>query len=538
MMRFSKLVGVAVAALAVLAPASAQGKSITISWTQEPDNMNPMYTTMSFAGYTYQLVYSAAWNFDENGLPVPVLVSEMPSADNGGISADGTTFTLKLREGLLWSDGDTLDSADFKFTYDMIMSEQNTPLTRGWANDAASVEAPDASTVVITFDQPYAPWLGLFNFVLPQHIYQPIFETDGTIDTAEPNLFPVVSSGPYVLQEWDRGNFMRLAPNPNYALGVAKIDTVIVTFIPDDQTYLQNAIGGQSDIITFIPFSDVPAVEAAGMTASIVPSGYNEAWYLNVGPNANPAMQDVRVRRAIALSFDRDAFNRDVQLGKTYTPASFWENTPYANPNLSAFAYDPEQAKALLEEAGWVDSDGDGIREKDGEKLTIRFITNQRGIRRDVQALAQQQLGAVGFEVVLENYDSDVYFNGYADGGPQATGQYEIAQFSGTVASFPDPDTRRFLCDEIPSDEKPEGGNWTYYCNPALDELFAQQKVETDFDARVALFHQIDQIMQEDVIWVGIWHDADVWVANSRISNVKFNGVVPFYNIYEWDVTG
>ncbi|MCS6836520.1 MAG: peptide ABC transporter substrate-binding protein [Anaerolineae bacterium] len=536
-MRMTKWLGAGLVSLALIAPSVAQGKSITVSWTQEPDNMNPMYTVMSFAGYTYQLIYSAAWNFDAEGLPFPVLLDEMPSVENGGINAEGTVFTLKVRQGLTWSDGDPLDSADFKFTYDMIMSESNTPLSRGWAESAVSVEAPDPQTVVVTFEKPFAPWLGMFNYVLPEHIFGPIFEAEGSLDAAQPNLNPVVSSGPYVLAEWDRGNFMRLTANSAYALGQPKIDTVVVTFVPDDQTYLQNAVTSQSDIITFIPFSDVPIVEEAGMQVQIVPSGYNEAWYLNVGPNAHPAMQDVRVRRAIALGFDRFSFTEDVLLGKTYPPASFWENTPYANPELEAYPYDPIQAAALLDEAGWVDNDGDGIRDKDGQKLTLRFITNQRAIRKDVQALAQQQLGEIGIEVVLQNFDSNVFFNGFTDGGPQATGQYEIAELSGTVASFPDPDTRRFLCDEIPTPEKPTGSNWTGYCNPEVDALFKAQITETDTAERIALFHQIDALMHEDVIWIGVWHDADVWVFNPRIQNVQFNGVVPFYNIHEWDIS-
>src|SRR5512145_265233 len=110
-MRKSFLFSLIVVLLLVVAlmPAAAQDKAVTVSWTQEPDSLTPMYTTMTFAGYTNGLIFAAAWDYDEDYNPVPVLITEMPSQANGGISEDGTTFTFKLKEGLVWSDGDPLD---------------------------------------------------------------------------------------------------------------------------------------------------------------------------------------------------------------------------------------------------------------------------------------------------------------------------------------------------------------------------------------------------------------------------------------------
>lgn len=520
-------------------------KTITVSWLQEPDSLNPMYTTMTFSAYTYQLFLTGAWTLDASLNPVPVLVEEIPSTDNGGISEDGTTFTLKLKEGMVWSDGDPLDSADFLFTYDMVLSEQNAPVSTSPWDRIASVEAPDELTVVITFDEPYAPWLGLFSYVLPEHVLRPVFEDEGTLDTAEYNLNPTVGNGAYVLETWDYGNFARFVKNENFVGGVANIDTIIVTFVPDDQTYVANLLNGSSDLGTFVAASDVPELEAAGLSVEIIPSGYNEGWYLNVDPElAHPAMQDVLVREAIALAFDRQSVVEDLLLGVLPAGASWWENTPYANPDLDPVAYDPDRARELLDEAGWVVTGdpvvegGDGLRSKDGVDLVLRFATNTRQIRRDIQAVAQQQLGLVGIEVQLENYESNVFFNGYADGGPVATGQYDIAEWSGAPDTFPDPDTSRFTCADIPSEETLSGGNWNYYCNPELDELIAQQIVETDYEARIALWNQIDEIIYNDYVWIGVWHDADIWVVGSSLVNANINGVYPFWDVVNWDIAG
>ncbi|NWG18646.1 MAG: peptide ABC transporter substrate-binding protein [Chloroflexi bacterium] len=533
---------VLVAMLALLvgmvAPAAAQGSAITVMWPQEPDAINPMYTTMTFGGYTYQLFLAAVWEFDENYNPYPVLVSEMPSPENGGISEDGRTFTYKLKEGMLWSDGDPLDSADVLFTLDMWANERNTTQGRSPYDLIESAEAPDATTVVITFSEPYAPWLG-FNFrPLPEHILRPIFEAEGTLDNAEFNKNPTVASGPYVLAEYVVGTFMRFVANPNFVLGAPKIETVVVTFVPDEQAYTASMLAGDADLGTFFPASEVQTLRDAGIDVRIIGSGYNEGLFFNAGDRAHPAMADIRVRKALALGFDRFSISEDLNYGVLPPGASYWENTPYANPNLEPVPYDPEQAKALLDEAGWVDSDGDGIRDKDGVKLEVRFIATTRGIRRDMQALAQQWYQELGISMLIENYESGVFFGGYDEGGPAATGQYEIATWSSAPGGFPDPDTVRFECDYIPSDDNPAGDNWNYFCDEELDALLKQQRTETDAEARIALFHQIDEKIYNSYIWVSTWFDADLWAVSPRLTNVRLNGTTPFFDIVNWELAG
>lgn len=536
MRSFRAALVLALVAVMLAIPVQAQGKSITVMWPQEPDTLSPLYTSMTYGGYSYQLFLAGGWALDRELQPIPQLFSEIPSIENGGISEDGTTFTFKLKEGLLWSDGDPLDSADFQFTYDMILADSNAVATRN-PYDRATLETPDATTVILTFEEPYAPWLGLFSFVLPEHVLRPVFDAEGSLDTAEFNRNPTVSSGPYIFETWESGQFMRFTANPNYALGKPIIDTMVTTFVVDEVAYDATLIAGDADIGTFVAFSSVPALEEAGLFVEVIPSGYNEGWYLNAdAERAHPAMSDVRVRQAIAMAFDRDGFNADLNYGATFTPTSFWENTPFDNPDLTPYPYDPEAAAALLDEAGWVDSNGDGTRDKDGVELVLRFITNQRQIRIDLQAIAQQQLADVGIGTELINYPSDIFFSGYAEGGPMSIGDYDIGELSTAPSTFPDPDTPRFLCTEIPSDENPSGINDTYYCDPELDALFAAQAAETNLEARIAIFHEIDAKMQEAAIWIPIWHDADVWIQNPRLQNANLNAVTPFWDVQNWDI--
>lgn len=523
----------------VVMPAAAQDNAVTISYPQEPDNLNPLYTVMFFAIITGDIYLEGAWALNDELQAVPRLAAEIPSAENGGVSEDGTTITIKVREGAAWSDGEPVTSADFVFTYEMIMSESNTPSRRyPYDEYVASVEAPDDATVVVNFSEPFAPWLtSLFTYVLPEHVLGPVFEEEGTIDNADWNRAPTVGSGPFVFDTWEVGSFIRFVRNENYYAEAAQIDTVVITMVPDSESYVLGLELEEADIGTFIDYSSVPRLQDTGfLSVEIVPSGYNEGWFFNVNPEAgHPALQDVNVRRAIAMAFNRQQITEDLLLGLTYPAASYWENMPYASPNVEAIPYDPEGAAALLDEAGWVDSDGDGIRDKDGVDLSLRYVTTDRQIRQDTQVVAQQQLAEIGVELVLENYPSDIFFNGYADGGPAATGQYDIAEWSQNP-SFPDPDTSVFLCSQIPTEENPSGQNWTGYCNEELDALFAQQATTTDPAARIEIFHQIDEMFSQDVVWVGVWHDPDLYVYNQRIEGVRLNGVNPFWNITSWTV--
>ena len=518
------------------APA-AERKVATFIFTQEFDTLNPLYTNMWFSGITFQIWNCYAWDFDDQNSPVPVLVSEMPSAENGGISADGKTITLKLRDDIVWSDGTPITSADFLFTYEMLVDPANTVSSSYPYDLMTGVEAPDAQTVVVTFEEPFAPWMGtLWKGLLPEHILKSVYEADGTLDNADWNRNPSVGCGPYVFDEWESGSFARFVANENYWLGAPNIDEIFVRFVPDDASQIAALKAGDGDLGTFFAYPDVPDLEAAGIEIFKVFSGYNEVWYFYLDPvNGHPAMQDANVRKALAMGFDRFALNQDLLLGLTQPAATQWDNTPYVDPSIQPYPYDPEMAKQLLDEAGWVDSDGDGVRDKDGVPLELTYGTTTREVRMDTQAVAQQQLAEIGVKVELLNYDSDIYFSGYGEGGPAATGQLDIFEYS-TTTNFPDPDVAEWLCREIPNDESPDGANWQAVCDEELDSLFQLQSTQVDFAERQQTFYKISKLIFDKAYLVGIWQDPDLFGVSGRLTNVKISGATPFFNIMEWDL--
>jgi peptide/nickel transport system substrate-binding protein len=520
------------------APAANAGTAI-ITFVQQPTTLSPLYASQWFATITSQFFLKSLWSFDPDNNPIPEIAAEIPTTENGGMSEDGKTLTVKLRDDVTWSDGEPVTANDFVFTYDMYMADANTVASRYPYEDYVdSVEAPDDTTVVVHFKEPFAAWLtSIFaGGVLPEHVLKPVFDSDGTLDNAEWNTAPTVGVGPFVFKEWETDSHLTFEANPNW-INPPKLQQIFIR-MADDAAQEVSIIAGDTDIGTFLDWSQADAINNSGKAKFVTqPSGYDEGWYLNFDPNtANPAMLDVNVRKAIVLATDREKILKDLLGGLTTVPATYWASTPpFEDPSIKPLAYDPEEAKRLLDEAGWKDSNGDGTRDKDGKELVLRYIANQRQLRKDVQAVVQQMWAQVGIGSELVNYGDD-YFNGYADGGPQATGKYDIAEYS-DIASYPDPDASKFLCTEVVGPDHPDGANWQGYCNEDLDKLFDQQATETDPEARKQIFYQIEKIMDDEVVWVGLWKDPDLWSVNNRLQNVKLSGATPFWNAHEWTIS-
>ncbi len=511
----------------------AERKVAVFIFTQEFDTLNPYYSNMWFSQITDAMWLVWPWQFDENNDPYPVLVTEIPSSDNGGISADGKTLTMTLRDDITWSDGTPLTSADYIFSYEMVMDPANTVASTFPFDQIESMTAPDDYTVVISFAEPFVPWAAtMWKSILPKHILEPVFESEGTIDNADWNLNPTVGVGPFVFAEWESGSFARFVANENYWGDAPLLDEVFIRFVPDDAAQINALKAGEGDLGTFFSYSDVPELEAAGVTIYPVQSGYNEGWYMYMGEDSHPALQDVRVRQAIAMAFDRASLVDNLLLGLTKPAATYWDNTPYANPDIAPWPYDPDMANKLLDEAGWVDSNGDGTRDKDGVELVLTYGTTTREVRQDTQAVAQQQLAAVGVELDLQNYDSDLFF---AVDGPAALGELDIMEWSDTT-NYPDPDISYWLISEIPTEEYPVGLNWQKTNDEELDALFQLQQTQVDFAERQATFWEISKQVFEKVYWLGIWQDPDLFGVNERLTNIKLSGVTPFFNIMEWDL--
>lgn len=516
----------------------AEKKVATFIWTQEFTTLNPLYSSGWFTGVTQQFWNCWAWEYDNNNEVHPKLVTEVPSFENGGISEDGLTITLHLRDDITWSDGEPITSDDFKFTWEMTVDPNNIVNSTYPEDQVTSVDTPDAQTVVLNFSAPVAAWQNLFTGIVPAHILRPIYEADGTLDNAEWNNNPTVGCGPFNFAEWESGSYARFVRNENYFDAPAKLDEIFIRFVPDDTSQTAALVAGDADLGLFIPYSEISALEEAGVTIMAQPSGYNEGWFFQVSEEfSHHAMLDVNVRKAVAMSVDFASFNEDVNLGVVGVPGSFWDALPFYNdPPVEPYPYDPEGAKALLDAAGWVDSNGDGTRDKDGVEFVIQHGTTTREVRQELQAVAQQQLAEVGIGLEILNYDSDIFWGGWDESGPTYTGELDIQEWSDAPSGFPDPDIYYWYCSEIPNADNPSGANSFFLCDEELDALMTLQATQLDPAERQQTISQINQIFHDKVYWIGVWQDPDIWAVGPRLTSVKFSGVSPFYNIAEWDI--
>jgi len=524
----------------------AKPRVVTMTLFEEPDNLNAMYTNMWYSLLVYNILNPGLWLWDDNLEPALEMAAEFPTKENGLISEDGLTITIPLNKKAKWSDGEPVTADDFVFTYEMILDPANVEVQSTWpyADYLESVTVQDDYTLVLKFTEPFAPWsTTIFDFVLPEHVLRPVFEAEGTLDGADWNRNPAVVNGAFTLKEWKAASHMILEANGNYWRGRPKLNEIHILIVPDDQAQMAAIKTGDTDIGVFLSYADIPTIEELpDVDLVMVLSGYNESWFFNLNTdetaakNGHPALQDVRVRQAIAYAVDFDAVCEELLYGKTYPPATFWEETPFNNPDVNLYKYDPAKAQALLDEAGWVDTNGDSTRDKDGVELVLTYSTTAgREVREQTQVVAMQYLADVGIGVEIANNSYDTMWNSYGQGGPIATGNYDIAQWSANP-SFPDPNIPDWLCSEIPSDESPDGNNWYGICDEELNALFIAQALEMDPDKRIELYHDLGKLMSERVYWLGVWHDNDLWTINKHTGNIKVSGATPFWNCWEWDV--
>lgn len=353
------------------------------------------------------------------------------------ISEDGLTYTFKLHEGYLWSDGEEITADDFVYTYNAIKSDLvESPRKYAW-DGIASIEAPDPYTVVVKYDTLTCDALTNLgqSAVMPSHIFAPDFSD---VMTSPEGEAPSVVSGPYTFQSWTRDDNLIIVRNETFRDGAPYMDGMIYRVIPDAGARLAMLLSGESQIARIQP-NQLSAIEG---NPDITRYTWADDGYTYIGLNhsdpANPTngmdengniipqpphpiLGDKLVRQAIAYALDYDSIINDIYFGQGFRqtanvmPAVSWAY----NNDLAPYNYDPEKAASLLDEAGWVDSNGDGVREKDGKDLTLSLITNAGNTTRgDLGAYVQDALGQIGFSIdfqtlefgtVLEQMDAQTY---------------------------------------------------------------------------------------------------------------------------------
>jgi peptide/nickel transport system substrate-binding protein len=522
-------------------PFPSSGKTVTIAFSQEPDLVNNLFSSMSYSAWVAQMTLVGLGTWDANKNLVPELATDIPTTANGGVSADGLTITWHLKPCLFWSDGQPLTSADVKFTWQAVTDKGNAVYSNAGYTQISSIDTPDASTAVLHFSALYPPWQTLFTSgpnnqgnILPMHILQGKtgLEKDPYIH------WPTVASGPWVITDWVAGDHMTMLPNPNYYQGHPKLDQIQIKFVPDPETALAALKTGDVDFVPDFAESDVPTLTALepAIHTRVDGLGDFEHYLFNMGVKGTGVGQsdydgpcpfkDVNVRKAIILGIDRQTIFKTLLFGTTPVIANLWPNSSWNDTTETAYPYDPTQAKSLLDAAGYK-AGSDGIRHGmcNGvdTKLSFNFETTTKQLREDVATSVQGMLKQIGVEFKPNFIPSGTFFGNYAAGADMATGKFDMAGY--TTGFYPDPYTDNFLCSTVVSKQNQGGDNNYHLCDPALDKLFATVNASADPTARKTAIDAVQKYLYDNALVIPMYSRANVMAYQDRLILPPTSGI-------------
>jgi peptide/nickel transport system substrate-binding protein len=521
------------------------GGAVVVGVYQEPNSLNFLLTggPISFASMQLTPLFESMIRYNADGVMEPRLLTEIPTVENGGVSEDGLTYTLHFTPGVTWHDGTPTTANDFRFTWEWLMDPANqAQATAGWA-EIESVEVPDDLTAVVTLKGMYLPFVSEalgWNPLLPEHV-------QSTMTTEEFGRAPV-GNGPFKFVEWVPGDHLTYERYEEYFRpdDKALLDRLIFKVLPDRNTVIAQAKTGDIQIGVDYTEAQIPEMEnVPGVQLIITPSQIYERYHFTMVTRddasvPHPIFGDKNVRTAIVHAIDRQTIIDQILFGRTEIAKNELDNTPYENTEIEILAFDPDEARRLLDEAGWAPG-ADGIREKDGQRFTFTHgTTSGNQTRETIQALVQANLLDVGVEMTIANQPASRFFGGFNDGGGWLDRTLDMVGFTNGLTSG-DPNLRPFWHTEsIPTAEKPSGFNHSGLSNPDLDQLLDAQLTELDEAARIELLKQAQQIIHDEVPMVPMY---DRVVINTVSDRVKGVAVSPFgsitglvWNVEDWSI--
>jgi peptide/nickel transport system substrate-binding protein len=516
----------AVAALG-LAPAAfaergADGHVNVLYW-QAPSILNPYLSSGTKDVETASLVLEGLAGFDEKGVVIPRLAESVPTVENGGISEDLTQITWKLKPGLLWSDGTAVTSADAKFTWEYCTHPEGGCAQAARYEGITSIDTPDDLTVVITFSgpkpNPYQAFVGGTSPILQAAQFANCL--GAAASTCSEQNFKPIGTGPFVVKDFKVNDVVELEANPNYrdpakpafatmtvkgggdaqaaaraVLETGEFDYAWNTQI-NPEMQAQMSAGGKGVLLN--GFGTLVERIEMNMTdpSPSLPEGER-----STTKHPHPFLTDLNVRKALSMAIDRQVLV-DIGYGAAGRATCNLVPAPemFASPNTDCLTQDIEGARALLEESGWVDSDGDGVREKDGMKLKVLYQTSVNPVRQDFQAIIKSFWNDIGVEVELKQVDASVFFGG--DAGSPDTFQKFYADVEMYANNFdgtdPEPYLGQYLCNKIPAPENQwQGENVNRFCDPAYDELWLELSKTSEMDKRAEIAIRLNEMLTKD----------------------------------------
>ena len=555
----------AAAAVAVASTAAADrgtdGELKMLYW-QAPSILNPYLSGGTKDTHAASLILEPLARYDENGDMMPWLAAGIPTLDNGGVAQDLMSITWTLRDDVVWSDGTPFTAEDVAFTAAYCMDPTGGCSSAAAFQGVASVEAVDDHTVRISFDVPmpfpYAPFVGSIIPVIQKRQFEHCTGARAPECTAE-NFAPI-GTGPFKVEEFRPNDVVRYVANDRYRHpdqpvfsgvlmkgggdAVSAARAVLVTGEFDYGWNLQVAPeiladmeqAGRGEVLS--AFGTFVERLVVNMTNPDPAVGDTRSTYQD-GANPHPFLSDPMMVRALSMAIDRGIL---VEAG--YGPAGRVTCNVLPDPpvyastaNDSCLTQDVEDANRLLDEAGWVRG-RDGVRAKDGVRLSILYQTSTNSVRQDTQALIKQMWREIGVETELRNINASVFFGG--DPASPDTFQKFYADIQMYTNNFDGTDPQAYMagwvCEEIPGpDNQWLGSNISRYCNPEYDALAAEFAKTAGIEQRAAIAKRMNDLLIADGVVIPLIHRGEIGARSLSLGGVRHNAWdATLWNIHEW----
>jgi peptide/nickel transport system substrate-binding protein len=515
--------------------ADKQGGTLVMGFYQEPELLNDQIRTQTVADIAGALFERALLSVTPEGEYVPDLATEVPTIENGGVSEDGLTIIYHLKEGIVWSDGDPFDCQDVVFTWETIVHPESGAVSTTGYDQMESVTCEDDYTVIVKYSEFYAPYLSCFaSSLLPSHLGL----DPAKMQEWEYNRNPI-SLGPFVLEEWVSGDHMTVVRNENYEKweteGKPYLDAIVLRWIESREVGKQLIQTGELDFVWDMTEADLPEAEGwDNVKISAPPSTGTERLLLNLrdpeldapcvdflreNPSWHWALGDSKVREAIELGIDKSTITEKLLYG--YAPVGTTEmNLGWGKPVIPESEYNPEKAMALLEEAGWTDEDGDGIREchgcpyaEEGKALKLKIqTTSGNALREQTEQVIMEMLEEIGIQLYIENVPSAELFGSYSGGAFRKHGQFDILMF--TTSYGVDPHSQMYGyydSSNIPCDDNSgKGYNYSRWIDDEYDEQMEIAGSNPDLNARREAYQKASERIAEGRPHIYLYDRADI----------------------------
>jgi peptide/nickel transport system substrate-binding protein len=547
----------------VLKTARGSSGTVTILYWQAPSTLNPYLSGGEKDIHAASIILEPLARYDETGQLVPWLAEGIPTAESGGVAEDLMSITWKLKEGILWSDGAPLTAEDVVFTGEYCLDPDMGCNALSNFADVESFEALDELTVRVNFSVPKPFPYGPFVTDVAPIIQKAQFENCMGLaaqECTEQNFGPI-GTGPFKVKEFRANDVAVYEVNENYRDPNKPFFSEVVLKGGGDAASAARAVleTGEVDYAWNLQVEPqiLKAMELAGNGKVVVAFGTGvERLMINftdpdpaLGDNRSkwtednqfphPFLTDKAVRRALSLAIDRNVIVAQVYGPNGKPTCNVLAGPPiYASTaNDECLIQNIELANQILDEAGWVRG-ADGIREKDGVRLSILYQTSTNSVRQSNQALVKQWWEQIGVEAELRNIDGAVFFGG-DPASPDTYGKFyaDIQMYTNSFSGTdPEAYMGNWVCEEI-SDESNQwlGNNIPRWCNHDYEALVAEMAETADLDRRIELAKAMNDMLMQDYVMIPLVHRGEVSAHANNLLGVRMNAWdSELWNIADW----